>query len=49
LQALPGTVWRHEEGSEMMLDHLIETNYIDFAETGIDVKLVKDLINPGEG
>ncbi|CAG8447978.1 353_t:CDS:10 [Acaulospora morrowiae] len=34
--------WRHEVGSEMMLEYLLEENSMDFDEK--DVKIIKDLI-----
>lgn len=42
-KAKPGTTWTHEQGSEMMLDALINDNGIDELSTD-DVKFVKDLI-----
>lgn len=39
---LPGTKWKHEIGSEMMLEYLIKTNDIQIPEN--DVLFIKDLI-----
>ncbi|KAK7043859.1 hypothetical protein VNI00_008024 [Paramarasmius palmivorus] len=41
-EMIPDTTWTHEQGSEMMLDYLIEDNNINIAEA--DVNFIKDLI-----
>ncbi|KAJ2355971.1 hypothetical protein GGF43_002366, partial [Coemansia sp. RSA 2618] len=52
-RALPGAQWSHEIGSEMMLDHLIEDNGIDFLDS-TDIAFIKKLVRgsrapvPGE-
>lgn len=44
----PSKIWTHEEGSEMMLDHLLESNQIDLRRYGlvpeVDVPFIKELI-----
>ncbi|KAJ1863274.1 hypothetical protein LPJ78_004142 [Coemansia sp. RSA 989] len=42
-QAMPGSKWSHEMGSEMMLDHLIDDNHIDTLDSS-DVSFIKQLI-----
>ncbi|KAI8975179.1 hypothetical protein BDF20DRAFT_836603 [Mycotypha africana] len=41
--ARPNFAWTHEQGSEMMLDYLIDDNYIDDIDKS-DTQLIKDLI-----
>ncbi|KAK9717246.1 hypothetical protein K7432_006361 [Basidiobolus ranarum] len=41
-RARPGIVWSHEQASEMMLENLIEENYIDIDKQEVD--FIKDLI-----
>ncbi|RKP09607.1 HD phosphohydrolase domain-containing protein [Thamnocephalis sphaerospora] len=41
-QARPGYNWSHEQGSEMMLDYLVEENNLDLEQE--DVRFIKDLI-----
>ncbi|KCV73444.1 hypothetical protein H696_00980 [Fonticula alba] len=44
-RARPGCSWTHEDASEMMLDDLVDKNYIDIdGENGFDVELIKELI-----
>lgn len=38
----PGFHWTHEEGSEMMLEYLIDDNNIDMESS--EINFVKDLI-----
>lgn len=38
----PGFRWTHEEGSEMMLEYLIDDNNIDMDSS--EINFVKDLI-----
>jgi deoxynucleoside triphosphate triphosphohydrolase SAMHD1 len=42
-RARPGRPWTHEQGSEMMLEYLIEDNHIDLDRQ--QIQLIKDLIN----
>ncbi|KAJ1779606.1 hypothetical protein LPJ77_001234 [Coemansia sp. RSA 2523] len=42
-RAQPGAQWSHEMGSEMMLDHLIDDNAIDFLDSA-DIAFIKQLI-----
>ncbi|KAI7899073.1 uncharacterized protein BX663DRAFT_489428 [Cokeromyces recurvatus] len=41
-QAKPGLNWSHEQGSEMMLDYLVDDNHIDIEKQ--DIQFMKDLI-----
>jgi deoxynucleoside triphosphate triphosphohydrolase SAMHD1 len=41
--ARPGTTWTHEEGSQMMLDYLVDENHIDMDAS--DTNFVKSLID----
>jgi hypothetical protein len=43
-KARPGFRWTHEEGSQMMLEDLIDKNGIDSLSTG-DVTMIKNLIS----
>lgn len=38
----PGLNWSHEQGSETMLEYLIDDNYIDIEKD--EVNFIKDLI-----
>ncbi len=39
----PGCLWKHEQGSEMLLDFLLDDNGIDMEAE--DVRLIKDLVD----
>lgn len=41
-KAIPGSTWTHEQGSEMMLEYMVDDNSIDLDREEID--FVKDLI-----
>ncbi|KAF8582015.1 HD-domain/PDEase-like protein [Ramaria rubella] len=41
-QAMPGSNWKHEDASEMMLDYLVSDNNIDLRQD--EVRFIKDLI-----
>ncbi|KAF9906960.1 SAM domain and HD [Linnemannia zychae] len=41
-RALPGSKWTHEQGSEMMLEYLIDDNHLDIDRE--DINFMKDLI-----
>ncbi|KAG0343828.1 SAM domain and HD [Podila humilis] len=40
--AIPGSTWTHEQGSEMMLEYLVDDNNIDMDDEELD--FIKDLI-----
>lgn len=39
----PGTTWKHEDASEMMLDYLVRDNNIELQPDEVD--FIKDLIS----
>lgn len=39
----PGLNWTHEQGSELMLDYLVDENHIDIDQA--DIRFIKDLIS----
>ncbi|KAF9932458.1 SAM domain and HD [Linnemannia zychae] len=41
-RAIPGSNWTHEQGSEMMLEYLVEDNYVDLERE--EINFIKDLI-----
>ncbi|KAG0219960.1 SAM domain and HD [Mortierella sp. NVP41] len=41
-QAIPGSNWTHEQGSEMMLEYLVDDNHVDIDRE--EINFIKDLI-----
>ncbi|KAG0379889.1 SAM domain and HD [Mortierella sp. AD032] len=41
-RALPGSKWTHEQGSEMMLEYLVDDNHVDIDRE--EINFIKDLI-----
>ncbi|KAF9313226.1 SAM domain and HD [Podila horticola] len=41
-RAIPGSSWTHEQGSEMMLEYLVDDNHIDIDQE--ELNFIKDLI-----
>eukprot|EP00455_Lapot_gusevi_P006162 TRINITY_DN1262_c0_g1_i8.p1 TRINITY_DN1262_c0_g1~~TRINITY_DN1262_c0_g1_i8.p1 ORF type:complete len:573 (+),score=128.96 TRINITY_DN1262_c0_g1_i8:984-2702(+) len=44
--ARPGSKWKHEQASTMMLDHLIDENNIDIERA--ELRMLHELINPSD-